>query len=248
MARGFLPTLGVATTDRIQTSLTTHALRRTYAIWSYNRSTTNASLFDKSNAGVQFERINDSGGTSKYTYKRQWSGGLGEWAAAGSPGVGVWAHFTVTVDGSSLANLPGMYFNGVPQTVTNTIATSGTISSNTDSYWIGNRGNGDRGFDGMLAEAAIWDRILSPVEIQLLAGGWSPALFKAGLVEYLPLDGTIESKVRGPLKPTTTGTLWQPHPMRIIQPTKFRPYFLDRVDWVKQPWKFQGGMGPLIAQ
>jgi hypothetical protein len=228
MARGFLPTLGVATTDRIQTLLTSHAVRRTYAAWTYSRSHTNASIFDKSNASVQFERVQDTGGGSNaYSYKRQWSGGLADWSAPWpATSTGVWIHITVTYNGSSTTNAPSIYYNGIPQTVTAGVAASGTLSTNTDAYWIGNRGGGDRGWDGMLAEAAIWDRILSPAEIQLLAAGWSPsAIFRAGLVEYLPLDGTVESKVRGPLKPTTTGTLWHPHPTRIIGLKSSKVYF-----------------------
>ncbi len=241
MARGFHTTLGVASTDRIQTSLTAHAVCRTYAAWTYSRSHTNASIFDKSDAGVQLERIQDSGagvGIDGYEYKRAWStssGGLAVWYSPW-PAFGAWIHVAMTYDGSSASNAPLIYYNGISQAVTTFTAASGTIGTNTDSYWIGNRGNGDRGWDGKLAEAAIWDRILSPVQIRLLAGGWSPLLFRAALVEYIPLDGTVESKVRGPWKPVTTGTRWQPHPLGTIKPTRFRPYFLDVLP------------GPLMAQ
>ncbi len=227
MARGFGTTFGIASTDRIQTSLTTHGMYRTYAAWTYARAASvNASVFDKSNAGVQFERVQESSdGSFTYQYKRQWSGALGAWGAPW-PATGVWVHWVVTYDGSSTSNLPGMYYNGISQTVSTITPVSGTLSTNTDSYWIGNRGNGDRGWDGMLAECAIWDRILNPVEIRLLAGGWDPLLFRAGLIEHVSLDATIESQVRGPWKPVTTGTLWQPQPLRTIKPTRFHPYFV----------------------
>ncbi len=242
MGRGFSTTFGVATTDRIQTSITTHGTYRTYAIWTYARAASqNASMFDKSNAGVQFERLQESAdGTSTYQYKRTWSGAIGQWGATW-PATGVWVHVALTYDATSSSNVPAMYFNGQPQSVSTQVPASGTLSANTDFYWIGNRGNGDRVWDGMLAEAAIWDRILSPSEIELLAGGWSPAIFCAGLVEYVPLDGTIESKVRGPFRPITTGTLWQPHPMRMIQPTRFRPYFLDEFIYDAATSQTQGG-------
>ncbi len=255
MARGFGTTFGVASTDRIQTSLTTNSLQRSWACWTWARAASvNASIFDKSNAGVQLERIQESSdGSLTYEYKRAWSlasGGIAAWGALWPP-TGQWVHVVMTYDGSSASNVPGIYFNGLPQTVSVIQAAAGTISTNTDSYWIGNRGNGDRGWDGMLAEAAIWDRILNPVEIKLIAGGWSPSLFQAGLVEYVPLDGTIESKARGPWKPVTTGTLWQPHPNRIIGPSKDLHRFMTSAvaaPTVLLPWQRQGAMGPLIAQ
>jgi hypothetical protein len=251
MARGFLTTYGIGATDRIQTSFASHGTFRTYSVWAFLATGAVANsqrIFDKRTSGdTQKELWLWSGAADRFEYTRNWSGGDANWSMP-TPSLGVWHHLAVTYDSSATGNAPVMYTDGISQTVTTQAAASGTIGTNTSVYHLGNRGAGDRTWEGMLAEFAVWGRILNQAEIQLLAGRWSPALFAAGLVEYLPLDGTIESKVRGPLKPTTTGTLLQPHPARMIKPTRFRPYFLDRVDWVKQPWKFQGGLGPLIVQ
>jgi hypothetical protein len=225
MARGFAATYGTATSDRIQTGLTTHATTRTYAIWTFQTAPLtdiNASMFDKSNAGVQFERVqNSSDGSGTYQYKRQWSGALAVWTSPRpSPSSGAWVHIVFTYDGGSSSNAPAMYYNGISQTVSLLTAASGTISTNTDAYWIGNRGNGDRWWDGMLAEAAIWDRILSAGEIAALGKGYSPLFFPLSLVEYVPMiRDNISLKNAAP---TITGALVQPHPPIIYSTSRTR--------------------------
>jgi hypothetical protein len=69
-------------------------------------------------------------------------------------------------DASSPANRPQIYIDGVAQVVTQVSAPSGTPLTNTDSYLLGNRGAGDRGWQGQLDDLRIYDRALTKSEIQ----------------------------------------------------------------------------------
>ncbi len=229
MARGFSTTYGIATTDKIVSSLTAHGLQRTYSIWFYFNSGSNNRIFCKQiSGGTQIEQfLTDTGGAT-YRYSRTWSGGNNDFTIV-SPSNSVWHHYGITYDGSDVNNAALIYLDGVPATVTQAAGpTTGTISTNTDNYHIGNRGAGDRVANGLHAEFAVWDRILTPQEIGLIYSGFSPLRFPVKLVEYLPLDGSsLQSKVVGRLPAVATGTLVQAHPQRIVGPSRFRPYFLD---------------------
>ena len=88
---------------------------------------------------------------------------------------GTWYHVAATYDSSSTANLPVMYINGVSQTITTFSAPAGAQFSNVGTAYIGNRGAGDRYFNGLIDDLRIYNRILSAAEINALYIGGQPA-------------------------------------------------------------------------
>lgn len=240
MARGFGPTFGSGTTDHIATPLTSHAVTRTYSMWSYRRTLGGTGLgriFDKRSSGAQVElwRVDGTNPANElYLYERSWSAGLASW---GFPVVNVsanvWHHLAVSYDGGSSVNAPVMYVDGVAQVLTQAVGSGGTLNTNADPYILGNRANDNaRNWDGLNAEWAVWNRILSAAEIATLARGVSPRLFPDSLVEYAPLWGL------DPTEPvflvtgdggtaTVTGTARANHapvrPFTYLQPRLFTP-------------------------
>ena len=82
----------------------------------------------------------------------------------GSGGVltsGTWIHVAAVYDGAQMR----LYQDGVE--VGNTSKT-GNIDQNAVSVWIGRNPDGKRPFDGRIDEVYIYDRALSPAEIQVL--------------------------------------------------------------------------------
>lgn len=101
------------------------------------------------------------------------------------------------------------YVDGVSKTImsqpTNTtLGTGHTISH------FGAR-TGANGMNGRLAEAAIYNRVLSPGEIAMHAAGYSCKHFPRGLIFYAPLIREVHDIVGG-LTGTITGTTVSAHP------------------------------------
>ncbi len=244
MARNFGATNGIGASDNVMSSLNNHATYRTYSWWVNPRATSNGEAWNKGNG---LEAVSTSAANG-FVYKRSLTSGSYEWRYT-APTVGVWTNVVLTYNQDDPLTAPIVYYNAVVQTVQTTIPQTGTASVDANYYVIGNRVAADRAYDGTLAEFAIWDRILAFAEIQRLAKGVSPLFMPVDLSEYIPLDVPTISKVRPLMLPVVVGTKPAAHPFRANAPiTRFRPYFLEPRDWVKQPWKFQGGQGPLIAQ
>ncbi|MBI4091222.1 laminin G domain-containing protein, partial [candidate division WWE3 bacterium] len=87
------------------------------------------------------------------------------------------------------ADGPKVYKEGVEVSYSSKIVGAGaTTNDNSRDLIIGNRGNSQRTFDGFIDEARVYNRVLSPVEIQRLSE-WGP-----GPVLYYKFDentGTI---------------------------------------------------------
>lgn len=208
-SRGFGPTLGVASTDKIVSALTSHATQRTYAVWFYDVDSNR--LFAKDTGSGSVEQLNF--GVGDIRYSRWWNSTEVQWSIPAASSA--WHHLTITYDTGSTANAPLIYLDGISQTVTRqTAAPTGTVTSNSDAYVIGNRGAGDRVWDGKLSQFAVWNRILTPTEIATLAttvgsyNGWAPSCYATSLVEYIKLnDQPVTSSVLS--NPTVTGTAQQ---------------------------------------
>ncbi len=69
-------------------------------------------------------------------------------------------------------------------------------------------------FSGLIAEAAIWNRVLSSGEIAAIGRGFSPAMFPRGRVFYCPIDGRTspERNFSGSTNGTVTGAAYADHP------------------------------------
>lgn len=191
MARGFGATLGVGTTDRIATTFAANATLRSYAIWinRHGPGAANAgAVMNKSSASTATEAIFRTTADA-IGYTRVWSTGTGTWTCPG-PSADTWAHILITYDSGATTNDPVMYLNGVSQTVTETSSPSGTRTDDAQIFALGNRFDALRNWDGLLAEWAVWDRLLTPGEAQFLALGGSPLRVVGGVpVSYVPLYG-----------------------------------------------------------
>ncbi len=244
MARNFGATNGIGTSDSVTSSLTTHATYRTWSWWVNPRATLNGEHWNKSNGSEAVSSSVANGLVFKRVLTTEYN-----WTYL-PPTVGVWTHILITYNQDTPTTDPIVYYNGVVQTVQTRATGTGTVAAtNTNPVVIGNRAAADRSYDGTLAEFVIWDRWTTFAEIQMLANRVSPLFFPVALSEYIPLDVPTISKARPLMLPAVVGTKPAPHPFRANAPvTRFRPYFLEPRDWVKQPWKFQGGQGPLIAQ
>lgn len=219
MARGFGSTYGVSgTTDEIETSFTGNNTQRSYALWSFRAGTGGGGV------GRMFEKpaSNDWFGYNSgvYRYARQWSSTTGAWTMA-LPTLNEWHHLGISYNGSSTANDPLMYDNGSSVTVTELTAPSGSnLQNNSNAFLIGNRSLHDAAWNGMLAEFAIWNAILTAQEFAVLAKGASPLMVRPqALVLYYPLLGPIQDLI-GSGTITPSGTAVQPHP---------RAYYPSRV-------------------
>lgn len=214
MARGFGTTLGAATTDNIVTTLTSHATLRSFAFWANRNAAGGSSLgrvFDKRTAGAQVELVFNNEGSTRYEYNRQWTGN-GQWSWA-RPATSTWTHTVVTYDAGATTNNPIVYVNGSLVTVTTVAAPTGTLTTNTDAYVLGNRSNDNaRNWDGSLAWFGVWDVILDAVDAAALGVGVSPLLIQpASLVCFEPM---VRDNINTHLAASAiTGTAVQPHPL-----------------------------------
>lgn len=102
---------------------------------------------------------------------------------------GVWYHVAVVDNGSTLT----LYVNG---NVEGTVDSSGKSAINlawdySDGFHIG-RSAGGRLMDGVVSEARVWNRVLSPIELVNNQCYVDPT--SEGLVCYWRLDGLVDGK------------------------------------------------------
>lgn len=217
MAYGFGSTLGTGTTDRLLAPSLAYDTFSTYSVWAYRNGAGGA------NFGTIFQdpgprrilRNSDAAGVMQVQI--QYDSTTGVWTFP-RPGTGVWAHFLITHVGDA-TNAPVCYLNGTSQTVTQTTAPAGSLVTTATAMSFGNRASDNAVvWDGMLAELARWNRVLSAGEIDALADGVPPSDIARGLVQYFPGVRGLASPLSAPW--TTNGTpVVQPHP-RIIPPRR----------------------------
>jgi hypothetical protein len=88
----------------------------------------------------------------------------GAWTIA-NPALNEWHHVAATYDSTSNSNDPVLYVDGVSQSFTGDTNPVGTLTSNTQSWTIGNRNSATVTWDGQLAFFRAYDRILTVQEI-----------------------------------------------------------------------------------
>jgi Concanavalin A-like lectin/glucanases superfamily len=215
MARGFDTTSGSASTDKITTTLTTYPATRSYFAWVYKNVLPAAHTYriiEQLAGGAGIAWLPNTDGLTYFV--AEWSGGQAQWRIT-SPSTGAWHACGISYDNSSLFNEPVFYLDGTKPSYTEAVVPSGTLNdASGTAILIGNASTNDRAIDGMLAEVAIWDAILTDDEFFALCKGYSPLLIRpASLVEYVPMVRNNVSLRRG--APTISGTAVQPHP-RVI--------------------------------
>jgi hypothetical protein len=94
----------------------------------------------------------------------------GEWLTpSNSINTGAWYHVTASYDKGSTTNVPALYINGVRMIVQTTTPPSVTPPSYAGTTYIGNRLDLTRGWDGLIDDLRIYNRLLSDAEVQSLA-------------------------------------------------------------------------------
>jgi hypothetical protein len=166
-----------------------------------------------------------------------WSGGA-EWGFP-APGTGAWHHVLWTYDVTSISNVPVAYLDGATQTVTPVVSPTGTYTAQNDPWFVGNRGDGIRNWDGVLAWATIWDGVLLNIqEAQNLARGVMPYRVRPASVKMcLPLWGLASPEIdliTANGTATVTGTARQNDPPTTLFTAK-TPFFMPPTPLISVP-------------
>ena len=115
----------------------------------------------------------------------------------------------VTFDGSASPKIKA-YVDGSGKTVTVAVPHgNSTIGSGHTATSVGGAFNAR--FNGRIAEAAIYNRVITPDEAAMHAAGYSCLHFQRGLIFYAPLIRDAQD-IAGGLTPTITGTTIIDHP------------------------------------
>jgi hypothetical protein len=101
-------------------------------------------------------------------FEHTFSGGQAAWKTpANSLSTGNWYHVLVTYDSNSPNNPPSIYKNGLAQTVSVVGSLpSGTASTNSNNYIIGNRLAGDRCLQGSMDDFKIFNYALTADQVK----------------------------------------------------------------------------------
>ena len=128
-------------------------------IFGFGRDSTDGQIAIYTNASEQI------------IFKTDWDGGNSNlWGTGLAFSLDTWTHLAITYDAGSTANDPIIYVNGIPISLTINASPSGNwdgIDSSENCY-IGNDSLGSTGWEGQLADAAIWNSILSESDIKAL--------------------------------------------------------------------------------
>jgi beta-galactosidase len=137
----------------------------------------------------------------------------GEWlTAANTISTGAWYHVAVSYDNGSLANVPSLYINGVKMAITTSTTPSVTPPAYAGTNYIGNRLDLARGWDGLIDDLRIYNRLLSDAEVQALASVGSQNLAPvvnagANQTVVLPAAAALNGTVNDDGEPTPPGAL-----------------------------------------
>lgn len=137
-------------------------------------------------------------GLSKLAFVTNWSTAEARWTVPNTASDSSWHNHVVSYSYSATTNDPTWYIDGVRQTVTESVAPSGTSNHTTDdgNLAIGAGHDGSyEWWDGNIAEFAIWNRILTDTEASQLGIGYTPNLILGGLIFYAPLKGDNDPEI-----------------------------------------------------
>ena len=214
-ARGFGTTFGVGTTDAekagysagISGSISMHA-----RIWVNGSATmANAVIINQYNSAsvTQGMFLAYASSPTEITFGIPFSTTAGFWLAPTTIANG-WHDVVVTYNSSSVTNIPIIYIDGSAVSVTTNTAPVGTVTVLSGNYWIGNREDIAKLFDGKLADLAVWNGvILTANEAAALGKGISPLkIRRSALSMYIPNCGiqTSEPDWASHLTQNFTGT------------------------------------------
>lgn len=131
-------------------------------------------IFDKAGSNTPTNGwilFTSSNGTDTYQFQADFDGAsnLSVRSATGSVKFEVWTHVAVTWTGAAAAASVNIYINGELSTPNSAISGAGNrVTDAGQVLRLGNSISGNRGFDGYMADARIYNRILSATEIREL--------------------------------------------------------------------------------
>lgn len=135
--------------------------------------------------------------SSNLYYQHSFSTSNGNWLGGQGFPNGEVFHFALSYDGSSVANDPVFYKNGVVIGTSESLTPSGTYQGDQDyQLEIGSATSlGDYGLVGQLQDVRIYNRILTPQEVYSLYANRSINFMRAGLVFHAPMIGAAGLQV-----------------------------------------------------
>ena len=221
-ARGFNTTDGVGTTDSIVLANTTHYSPVTYSFWATRHGTGGGGIGRAFQKGTTADTrpalfvIDSGGGAIKMNYAHPWTTtGEWRWDAFAADGSGHWT--CITYDGGATTNAPLVWVDGSSVTVTLQAAPTGSLTTNTEAWVLGNRKSDNaRCWDGQIGVFGMWRRALTPYEAMKVSRGYSPLWFTLGLVACVDSALTTDARNAGP---TLTGTKVTGGPLVIYPPS-----------------------------
>lgn len=176
-AREFVPGTDVAVFNTGTFSL---AATRSFFAWCYfdaipaSNGSTIFWLRHEASSRVTVMVVNTTGDLIQVNHARNTPTGV--WRNTVSPPTGQWVAIGMTYDGSSTSNDPIIYVDGVDQgALTEATTPVGTLDTSGFSLRIGNEPSSGWDMDGAIMHAAIYERILTPGEMGMLAKGLNPA-------------------------------------------------------------------------
>jgi len=136
-----------------------------------------------------------------------------------------WTFASATWTGSNLASDVHIYYNAVEQSYAVSTSGAGIVADSGGNLLIGNNTGTTRTFNGQIAYAHVYNRILSIEEMKQIM--FYPGSIINGLVSFNPLlgsastepdfsgnknNGTVTGAIKGTTEPSINGLFTIPHP------------------------------------
>jgi len=137
------------------------------SVWASNGGFVSAWIFPKSvgeTAGRIFDKdkwaltMSDVANVLEFSVVHGTTTGV--WKTGAVVPFNSWTHVAVYYDSDSTSNDPVIYINGVATTITETSTPAGSLTSDaSDTFFIGNRADGARTFDGYIMDVKVYKNI-----------------------------------------------------------------------------------------
>lgn len=105
---------------------------------------------------------------------------------------GEWLHVLASYDSADLANTPRLFINGQEQTVRVQRLPVGTQTLEGGEGFLGDRGAGDRAWDGQMDEVRVYNRILGPEEVSHLSARYATAYWNQFSIFESVEEGSVD--------------------------------------------------------
>ena len=108
-------------------------------------------------------------GDEQLHFDVDFSGDDGEWETANNViKLSTWHHIVVTYNANSASNDPKIYIDGIPVALTEDSTPTGALSSFYNPCYIGEINGKGGGWQGLMADFAVWNSILSEDEVKAI--------------------------------------------------------------------------------